>query len=176
MTEGSKLKNLVTFAKDLFASAREAILVVVLLILLLSPGSVVSWLRNSGLSKVGLFGVNVEAREAVEQSRDETRDVAGKLEVLERRAVEAERQVAALQRDLARAATAPVPAPGPDAIAVPPQWSGLQARVENLSASLNTSRELATGARVQAARTIQKQDLALEELGKGAFATEPPPP
>ncbi|GAB3092744.1 hypothetical protein [Lysobacter terrae] len=65
--------------KDMSSLLRDALLTVVIAICLIHPASIKTFLKESGLSKLGMFGVTVELQEEKEKVAEAQREVTSKV-------------------------------------------------------------------------------------------------
>lgn len=56
-----------SYLKDISSFSRDAILTIIIAICIINPSSIKSFLKESGLSKLGIFGVTVELQEEKEK-------------------------------------------------------------------------------------------------------------
>lgn len=147
------LKDGVSTVKDGFTALREALLVALLLVLWLSPGSILGWLDDSNIDKLGILGVTVERQKKQEVS------AANKLAELE-----TSNERTATELDALKGAIAGLSATGGNAGGA--RLAEVQARVAQLSTTVATTGRLAKTAALQSAATIASQTKALEQLGK----------
>jgi len=60
MSEELKIAGLFSYLKDISSFLRDVLLTIIVAICIINPSSIKTFLKDSGLSKLGVFGVTVE--------------------------------------------------------------------------------------------------------------------
>lgn len=152
-------KETIAVIKDSATGLREALLVILLLVLLVDPPRLARWLDHSNLDKVGIFGISFETKKAVAESRTQTLDVANKLQQLQTRATDAETRAKELQAALDKVVAA---AP---AGAVPASLAAAKEQVDRLASDAAQTVQLTQAAQQQTTQAIARQSATLVQVG-----------
>ena len=67
MSEELKIAGLFSYLKDISSFLRDVLLTIIVSICIINPSSIKTFLKDSGLSKLGVFGVTVEIQEEKEK-------------------------------------------------------------------------------------------------------------
>jgi hypothetical protein len=67
------------YMKDISSFVRDALLTVIIAVCLIHPASIKTFLKESGLSKLGMFGVTVELQEEREKVAEAQKEVTSKI-------------------------------------------------------------------------------------------------
>lgn len=79
MSEEKKATGLFAYLKDVSAFLRDVLLTVIVAICLIHPTSIRTFLKESGLSKLGAFGVTVELQEEKAKVAEAQKEVTSKV-------------------------------------------------------------------------------------------------
>ncbi len=154
------LKDRVAIFKDAFAGIREAMLVVLLLVLIIDPGIVARWLNASPFGKVGVFGLTLEQKEKAAQTSVAT---GQSIAQLTNRASAAEEQVAKLTETIQQLKQTASPAAAPE-------LARLEVQARTAYQSIGQTLTAADTAARSNAQSIAVQSKVLQSEGSKAVA------
>lgn len=79
MTDEKKPAEPLAYLKDISSFVRDLVITIIIAICLIHPASIKSFLKESGLSKLGVFGVTVEVEEEKDKITEAQKEVTSKV-------------------------------------------------------------------------------------------------